>query len=477
MAGLSFDDLVPTSPAPASVAPTAVQPSASALPQPAPGLGFDDLVPQQPAYTGKILPFSEDASGNVKFDMSAGIPGAIQRLAQAGWSAVNAPADAYAGKLPLNDPETANRAANFAMLFSPASAALRAGEMVPGEIATTLGAPTAQQLKDAAGQGYTAARNSGLDINADAVAGMAQGVQADLQREGFVPKVAPKTHSLLDDLSNPPSGAVATIPDLESARRAFGKVSGDPTDEAAAGRAVRGIDNFLGSLDPQSVVAGTAAPEDVAAILRDARGNYAAAMRSNALTGDLDRANTGVLGRAEARAAATNSGQNLDNAIRQRVASILEKPAEVSGYSQAELDALRNVVQGGPIRNAARTIGNVFGGGGGLGHLVAGGLGAAAGHATGGGLEGAAIGAAVPAIIGHTAKAFENSLAQRSLGAADEAVRMNSPYYREMQLQQLLATPAMGRNSAALRIILPGLLTPPNSPTPKATLAQILAGA
>jgi len=472
MAGLSFDDLIPAVPA---ATPAAAPPSVSA--QPAPGLAFSDLVPQQPVYSGKILPFSEDASGNVKLDMSAGVPGAIGRLAQAAWSAVNAPADAYAGKLPLNDPATTNRALDFATLFSPISPALRAGEMVPGEIATTLGPPSAEQLKAAASQGYNAARASGLDINADAVGQMAQGVQADLQREGFVPKVAPKTHSLLDDLSNPPAGAVATIPDLESARRAFGKVSGDPTDEAAASRAVRGIDNFLGSLDPQSVVAGTAAPEDVAAILRDARGNYAAAMRSNALTGDLDRANTGVLGRAEARAAATNSGHNLDNAIRQRVASILEKPAEVSGYSQAELDALRNVVQGGPVRNAARTIGNVFGGGGGLGHLVAGGLGAAAGHATGGGLEGAAIGAAVPAIIGHGAKAIENSLAQRSLGTADEAVRMNSPYYREMQLQQLLATPAIGLNSAGLRTILPGLLTPQSPPVPKVTLAQILAGA
>lgn len=421
---------------------------------------------QQGSYSGTILPFTKDAQGNVSFDSNAGVVGMGKRLLSSIGSGVSAPADAYNGQLPAFtpggqwNPEMVNRAADTASLLaspSPASVGSFAVRAKPS-------VPSAGELKAAASAGYDTARDSGLELSADSVANMAQGLQADLQREGFVAKVAPKTHGILDDIANPPSGSTASIADIESMRRAFSKVSGDATDEAAAGRAVRTIDGFLSSIDPSSVVAGAAAPEGVAATLRDARGNYGAAMRSNALTGELDNANTGILERAEARAEASHSGRNLDNSIRQRVATLLQNPGNLAGFSQPEIDALKAVVAGGPVQNTLRFVGNTLGAGGGLGHMIAGGAGAALGAAHGG-VEGGAIGAMIPTVVGSTAKGVENMLARRSLGNADKTVRMNSPLYQGLLAQQPYTLP-LTAGQAAIRSALPGLLAPPAPPPP-----------
>src|SRR5690606_31145109 len=165
-------------------------------------------------------------------------------------------------------------------------------------------------------------------------------------------------------------------------------------------------------------------------LFKRGRGNYAAAMRSNDLTGKLDRANTGILERAEVRAQAANSGRNIDNTIRSKVASLLEKPKEVSGFSDPELAALNKVVEGGAGRNTARYIGNLLGGGGGIGQAGIGALGGAGGAAVAG-IPGAAVGAIAPAAVGAGAKAIANQLAKRSLNQVDELVRTRSPLYQE----------------------------------------------
>lgn len=106
-----------------------------------------------------------------------------------------------------------------------------------------------------------------------------------------------------------------------------------------------------------SVLAG---PADLASsTFKDARGNYAAEARSSQLTGIADK--------ADLNAAVTNSGLNLDNATRQRVASVLNNPKLIAGFSPEEIAALNEVARGTPTRNAIRFVGNLLGGGGGLG--------------------------------------------------------------------------------------------------------------
>lgn len=70
-----------------------------------------------------------------------------------------------------------------------------------------------------------------------------------------------------------------------------------------------------------------------------------------------------AVARAELRAASTGSGGNVDNAVRQSLRRILEKPR---GFTQAEQDALRKVVGGTAGQNALRLAGKLSPSGNGL---------------------------------------------------------------------------------------------------------------
>jgi hypothetical protein len=355
-----------------------------------------------------VLPFSKDANGNVHFDANAGILGSLIR-------GFKLPGDVMSGKVdPLSD-EGMNRAADMAVTFGPTEGV---GRMMAKPVT---GVPSAADLKAAASQGYDAVRGMGVDYASHAVAGLADKTQKALEADGILAELAPQTHAILGKLAAAPPDSVAPIASLEAARRALGRAAGNfnnPTDQLAARRSIDALTNFVEVADPSTVVAGpaTAAGNALAA----ARGNYAAAMRSEAI-GELAN-NT------DRRALAANSGLNADNALRSRVASLLQSDRASAGYTPAELDALETAARGTPARNALRWTGNVLGGGGGLGAVVTGGIGATAGSELGG-LTGMAVGAGVPA-LGMGAKMVANALTRRALNRVDDMVRTRSPLFQ-----------------------------------------------
>ncbi len=474
---------------PLSASDTLDGPDVTAQPRTLVQLGANEPLDTE-EYTGSILPMRRDAQGGLHL----AVPGLISGLFDTAASAVAAPGDAYMGRLPTpytqvrvpsNDPESVgiaalrnvgvpatggiapdaiNRAIDFASIFGgQPGVASRAGELMPGEIAAATPVPSAQALKQAAGAGYDAARASPLTVPGSDIADMAQQLQGQLASEhGVIPKTAPKTYAILDELANPPFGAEGNYSGLEAARRGLSSIAGEGgTEGYAAQRAIPQLDQFIDSISP------TAA---------DARANYAAAMRSNDLTGTLDRANTGILERATTRAEATHSGTNIDNAIRQRVASLLEKPSEVGGFSDPEIAALQNVVAGTFPQNAARRVGNVLGGGGGLGQLAALGGGALLGGHVIGGVEGPALGAMLAPAIGTSAKGLENVLARRSLNNVDELVRQRSPLYDAMSSQ--MPSPSLSGNlltsTPTLATLLGSQQQQPTNQNMTYTLAKIL---
>lgn len=379
------------------------------------------------SYSGSILPFSRDAAGNVSFDSDAGILGVAKR-------AFMAPGDAYRGELQLTDAagqptqEAIGRSLDFASTFSPAAVGIRSGEgIIPGIAKqmerTKPPVPTADELAAEAARGFKAMRETGVDYSSGAVKKFAEAVKRSLEEDGFDAEVAGRTHRILDKLANPPEDSVASIKGLHSARKTFGKIGqnfNDPTDQAAASQAIRGLDEFISTADPSSVVAGT--PADAASFLRQANANFAAGKRSDMLNG-IERA-------ADLRAAAANSGANTGNAIRQRIVSSLLQPKQTSGFSPEEVAALEKIATGTLAQNATRHVGNLFGGGGGLGQAFAALAGALGGGAVGG-VEGATVGAALPAGVGVVSKGLSNRLTQKALSRADEMVRMRSPLYEQ----------------------------------------------
>jgi hypothetical protein len=414
----------------------------------------------EPAFSGSFLPFSRAQDGSVSFDSNAGIIGAIKR-------ALTLPGDVAAGKVdPMSD-ESIGRAFELGTIVTPLNPAVRAGERaIAGSLRARMRPeptpPKGDVLKQVGSDGYDAVRDMGVDYSGQAVGTMARQIKSSLESDGLLAEVAPKTFSILNKLTAPPDGSIISIASLDAARKALRNARKDflnEPDREAARRVIEGMDDFVSRGDPGSVVAGPAAAAGKA--LAEARGNYAAGKRSQNITGIGES--------ADLRAAVANSGQNLDNAIRSRVAGVLDSPKKRLGYSEAELRALGETARGTTGRNATRYVGNLLGGGGGLGAAVTGGLGAGAG-AVAGGAPGAVAGGILAAMTGAGAKQLGNALTKRSLRKADELVRKRSPMYRKMLEETPLETVSPETRAALVKSLL--LSLPDLSKTERALIRR-----
>jgi hypothetical protein len=353
-------------------------------------------------------------------------------------------------------------AMNFAGLASPVNPAVRVGDQaIPGVaqaamVKEKVPLPTTEQLRNSGADYINRGKNSGFEVPGQSIGDWARQQQQTLYDKGVHPVRAGDTFTQLGEVANAPPDSIFTAANLQSLRESLGNTAQNfnpnyAKDQMAATQSIRGLDQWLPNVDPKGVLAGD--PAATAALFQRGRGDYSAAMASNKLTGALDKAKTGIVERAEGRAQAANSGLNLDNTIRQKSEALLEKPKEVSGLSPAAMDALENVVQGGPVRNTARYVGNLFGGGGGLGQAVVTGIGTAGGLAAGGG-PGAVIGAVTPTAIGVGSKMLANALAKRSLNKADEVIRAGSPLYQEMLAKAPTVPANLGKKAAIAKALL-----------------------
>ncbi|MTW19448.1 hypothetical protein GJ689_24970 [Rhodoplanes serenus] len=263
--------------------------------------------------------------------------------------------------------------------------------------------PTAEELKAAAQAGYESPEIAALAVKPSALQAASIRMRAALDDAGLDSNLAPKTHGVLakTDAATPP-GAVVTGKNLESLRRTLGHAaqSPDPVERKAATAAIGAIDEFVASLSKTDVLAGDAAK--VAETLADARGNYAAAMRSERVTGALER--------AEQNAAVAHSGQNIDNAVRQRIRAIVQNPKLRQGFSRAEIAQMDRIMRGLPAGNLLRGVSNILGGGGGLGATV----------------SGTVLSPVAPA-VGWALKKLGNRITGGGVERLDEMVRSRSP--------------------------------------------------
>ena len=401
---------------------------------------------------GSILPFSRNAAGDVSFDSNAGLVGIAKDVGRAAWDAFTLPGDVYAGKAgDLHSDDVVGRAANFAAFASPINPAVRSGARAIDGVGRAMTKqkvhpPSGAELKAAGKDAYKAIEQMGVNLRSDEVAKMAVSLQDDLAKAGLLDEIAPKALGIVKKLQNPPPDSVAPLTSIIAARRALQKAALDfnnPSESVAASRAIQALDGFIGGRGAETAVAGPAAA--ASNLYKSANANYAAGMRSGQI-GGIEHA-------AELRAAAANSGQNLGNSLRQRTAGILLRPKEIAGYTDAEIKALEGVVQGSRAANTTRALGNLLGGGGGLGAAVTSGLGAAGGYAAGGPSMGVA-GAMAGPIIGGLSKAASNKLTQRALNVVDKATRARSPLYQQMQAEAPMIAENAEPRAAIVRAML-----------------------
>lgn len=375
---------------------------------------------QGPVASGSIVPISRDAEGNTSFDSDAGIVGLAKRV-------LMAPGDAFQGEFAPGSPEAHRRALEFALTVSPTGAASRAMPSgTPGSKfrKSVPKAPTESQLKEAAGAGYKSPSLKGVDYKGSVFKKYADDVISELDEAVILDSAAPKTRDALNALRSPPDGSFVKLQAADQLRRTLNKIAGTPdkTEASAANIAIRRLDEVLATPRPVDLMHGSKLADDAIKTLTEARGNAAAGFRSERLS-DLTS-------NATRRAATANSGQNIGNTLRQRVASLLENAKKSRGFNQEEIALIEKVADGTVTTNGLRRLSNLLGGGGGLGQTLIASLGAGIGGSLGG-PAGAAVGL-VPVGVGAGARTLANKAVRNQLGRVGEAVRMRSPLYQEL---------------------------------------------
>lgn len=277
-------------------------------------------------------------------------------------------------------------------------------------------APSIEELKAAAKQGYQSDAIRGLEVSPKALSDAAIGIRAKLDDAGFDEVIGTKAHAILKRLEAVPEGSTVTGGNLHSLQKALGKAAGsiDPQEKAAASMALRELNDVLESLPASAVRKGSA--EDFSTVMREANANYAAAQQA----GNIDK----KLIQAETRAAAANSGMNVANTVRQRMADVVLKQSR--GLRPEEIEAARSIAEGTKAQNALRFAGNMLGGGGGWGTLASGAIGVSAAGAASGDPKNSYLGLALPA-LGLAFRGMGNRMTVNQAQKLSEAIRSRAP--------------------------------------------------
>jgi hypothetical protein len=314
----------------------------------------------------------------------------------------------------MNPAETKEEAAG--MMISSMLTPTAAGK-VPGLFAKGIKefAPSSELLKSTAVAAYEAPEVAALKLHPDAMRDFGEIAAANLTREGFDPLLAPKTYGLLQQATVVPEGqSFVTANNFQVLRRKLGKAAGsaDKTEREAAYIAQRNLDDFMPAIPENLVLEGDLGK--ASGLLESARGNYAAASRSERLQEALSQ--------AEKQAARSGFGGNLENSTRQRITSILNSPAKRRGFSKEEISELEDYVKGNFTRNSVRVATKVLGGDNPLMAAVHAGL-AFPSHG---------LSLAAP-VTGYALKKLNDAMSSRQLARIDNIIRSRSPLAKQTQ--------------------------------------------
>jgi hypothetical protein len=262
--------------------------------------------------------------------------------------------------------------------------------------------PSMGDLKKAAGDIYTNARNAGVEIDPSAYDGLVGDISSAVKTAGTHPKLHPKVAGVIESLDEAKTGQPIALDELERLRRiANGAAKSiEPDERRVAGVIVDKIDDFMDSLSPSQVTSGDPA---VAGTLSEARGLWSKMRKSEAINDAIERANDMAL---------TQNG-NRAAALRSQFQSLSKNKKFMRGLSKDEQDAVREVARVGVIKGTLTAVGALRP----RGLVAVGELGAGAVHPE------AALPALGLAAAGQGSQMLLNGLTSRSANAASELMR------------------------------------------------------
>jgi hypothetical protein len=217
---------------------------------------------------------------------------------------------------------------------------------------------TPEELKAAAGEAFTRARNSGVIFKPEGMDKVRQGAYEYMAEKGFHPKLQPGAATAYAELERLIQGGNVDLRGLQTLREltAGGFIPGNAKNNDMITEIIKRIDDFADNATAQDLLTGNS--QAAAAALKEGRGYWSRFRK----LGTVDE----LMGRAELNAGSTGSGGNVENATRQQLKRMLTDKKLTRGLTGDEKSALKTAVLGSPTQNALRLVGKLSPQGNGL---------------------------------------------------------------------------------------------------------------
>lgn len=258
------------------------------------------------------------------------------------------------------------------------------------------------EIKEAKNLAYETADQLGIRYKPDAFNGMVRDLTKSMQEMNLSPMRHPKAASMVADIQSL-KDSTPTLTQLDQLRQVVARdVAGstDPAERHFGQAIIERIDDFIDNADAVSVSAGD--PALGAATIKEAR-KLNTRMRKLEKIQNLDYA-------ADLSAASSGSGGNIDNAMRQRIKSLLLNEKKIRGFTPDERALMETIVRGSKGQNALRLAGKFSPTSGGLSAML--GVGATAANPA----------MAIPAAAGYVAKTAADNMTGRNLSRLADLV-------------------------------------------------------
>ncbi len=239
------------------------------------------------------------------------------------------------------------------------------GKVTPKNLRPGANAPQLDQIEGMKNEAYQLADELGVTYTPDSYQNLIANLETRLASEGIDPVLHQRATRTLSRMQDRVGDKPMTMQELDKIRQfvrrdviqsaAAGSTPGANAGEQRLGMMmVDAIDDFIESGTGAVGANGQAGSEAI----RRARSLNSVWRKSQTLQDAVEN--------AQLRSASTGSGGNFENALRQEIRKIYQNPKKVAGFSEAEREVMRAVIEGTPIQNILRNVGKLSPQGNGL---------------------------------------------------------------------------------------------------------------
>ena len=292
--------------------------------------------------------------------------------------------------------------------------------------------PTADDLRGAANPLYKKIDELKVKVKQEPLGRLYDNIAEEAKKQGINPVITPKANAVLKEIESLSQGQLS-ISEIDTMRKVANaaKISIEPSESNLGKMMVGKIDDFV---DDLSASALTQQDENVNSLLREARGLWSKAKKTELINDAIEKAK--------------NQASGFENGLRTQFRTMLNNKKIMKGFTEDEKKAIQKIVRGGKSENIARALGKFGFTEGQASSMLMGTLGIYGGASVGGPLGGAIV----PA-VGQSFKSLAQSLTRKNVKLAEELIAAG-PDGKKIAEAYIRSTPKSQRSTEELTALL-----------------------